>query len=51
MDELKFEILTEVLGQMDAELMKVYFLTHGIDVELFEEATTFNVTPVTFGRV
>ena len=51
MDELKYELLTEVLGQIEAELIKVYFQTHEIEVELFEEATTSNVIPVTFGRV
>jgi len=35
---------------MDAELAKVYFQTHGIDVQLFEEATIYNVIRVTFGR-
>jgi len=35
---------------MDAELVKIYFQTHGIDVQLFEEATIYNVIPVTFGR-
>jgi hypothetical protein len=51
MDELKYELLTEVLGQMEAELIKLYFQTYEIEVELFEEATTLNVTPVSFGRV
>jgi len=50
MDELKWELLTEVLGQMEAELLKLYFQANDIEVEVFQEATTFNVTPVTFGR-
>ena len=51
MDELKYELLTEVLGQMESELIKLYFQSHGVEVELFQEATSLNVTPVTFGRV
>jgi len=51
MDELKYQLLTEVLGQMEAELLKLYFQSYEIEVELFQEATSFNVTPVTFGRV
>jgi hypothetical protein len=51
MNELKYELLTEVLGQMEAELLKLYLQTYEIEVELFEEATTSNVIPVSFGRV
>jgi hypothetical protein len=51
MDELKYELLTEVLGQAEAELLKIYFQTNDIEVELFEEATSSDVIPVTFGRV
>ncbi|MBK9208598.1 MAG: hypothetical protein IPL71_09975 [Anaerolineales bacterium] len=51
MDELKYELLTEVLGQMEAELLKLYFQSNEIEVELFQEATSLNVMPVTFGRV
>jgi hypothetical protein len=51
MDDLKYELLTEVLGQMEAELLKLYLQTNEIEVELFEEATSSDVIPVTFGRV
>jgi len=51
MDELKYELLTEVLGQMEAEMLKLYFQAEEIEVVLFEEATSFDVIPVTFGRV
>lgn len=51
MDELKYELLTEILGQMEAELLKLYFQSYEIEVELFQEATTLNITTVTFGRV
>jgi hypothetical protein len=51
MDELKYELLTEVLGQMEGELLKLYLEANEIKVELFQEATTLNVATVTFGRV
>ena len=51
MDELKYELLTEVLGQAEAEMLKLYFQAQEIEVELFEEATSSDVIPVTFGRV
>ena len=51
MEELKWELLTEVLGQMEGELLKLYFQANDIEVELFQEATTSDVLPVTFGRV
>ena len=37
MDELKWELLTEVQGRLKADLLKSYFEAYGIDVELFEE--------------
>lgn len=51
MDELKYEFLTEVLGQVEGELLKLYLESNEIQVELFQEATTLNVATVTFGRV
>ena len=51
MDELKYKFLTEVLGQVEGELLKLYLEANEIEVELFQEATTLNVTTVTFGRV
>ncbi|MBI5951624.1 MAG: hypothetical protein HY865_08190 [Chloroflexi bacterium] len=51
MDELKYELLTEVLGQVEGELLKLYFQSCDVEVELFEEATSQNITTVTFGRV
>ena len=38
MDELKYEILTEVQGSMEAEFIKSYLNAQGIDVELFQES-------------
>lgn len=49
--EIQWEELTEVLGSMEAELLKLYFKSYDIELETFEEASTSNVIPVTFGRV
>lgn len=54
MDELKWEVLTEVQGRLEAELLKSYFAAHGIDIELFQEAVGHHIYPVTvdgLGRV
>lgn len=47
MDKLKWELLTEVQGRLEAELLKSYFAAYGIDVELFQEAVGHHVYPVT----
>lgn len=47
MDELKWELLTEVQGRLEAELLKTYFTAYGIDVELFQEAVGHHIYPVT----
>ncbi|HLO16174.1 MAG TPA: hypothetical protein VK206_15175 [Anaerolineales bacterium] len=46
MDELKWELLTEVQGRLEAELLKTYFSAYGIDVELFQEAVGHHIYPV-----
>jgi hypothetical protein len=54
MDELKWEILTEVQGRLEAEFIKSYLDAYGIDTELFQESVGHHVYPVTvdgFGRV
>ncbi|MCK6540837.1 MAG: hypothetical protein L6Q26_12355 [Anaerolineales bacterium] len=54
MDNLKWELLTEVQGRLEADLLKSYFAAHGIDVELFQEAVGHHIYPVTvngLGRV
>ena len=54
MDELKWELLTEVQGRLEADLLKTYFAAYGIDVELFQEAVGHHIYPVTvngLGRV
>lgn len=54
MDELKWELLTEVQGRLQADLLKSYFEANGIDIELFQEAVGHHIYPVTIdglGRV
>ena len=47
MDELKYELLAEVYGRMEAELIKSYLMAHEIDVELFQESVGQNIYPTT----
>lgn len=47
MVELKWELLTEVQGRMEADLLKSYFEAYGIEVELFQEAVGHHIYPVT----
>jgi len=54
MDELKYELLAEVYGRMEAELIKSYLEAHEIDVELFQESIGQNIYPTsvdTLGNV
>ena len=46
MDELKYELLTEVNGRMQADLLKSYLEAQGIRVELFQEAVGHHIYPV-----
>jgi hypothetical protein len=54
MDELKWEVLTEVQGRLEAEFLKSYLESQDIDVELFQESVGHHIYPVTIdglGRV
>jgi hypothetical protein len=54
LDELKWDLLTEVQGRLEADLLKTYFEAYGIDVELFQESVGHHIYPVTvdgLGRV
>ncbi|MGZ9236145.1 MAG: hypothetical protein ACXW4E_11530 [Anaerolineales bacterium] len=54
MDELKWELLTEVQGRLEAEFIKSYFEASGIGIELFQESVGHHIYPVTvdgLGRV
>ena len=46
MDEMKWELLTEVQGRLEADLLKTYFAAYGIDIELFQEAVGHHIYPV-----
>ncbi len=46
MDTLKYELLTEVNGRMQADLLKSYLEAEGIAVELFQEAVGHHIYPV-----
>lgn len=47
MEELKWAVLTEVYGRMDADLIESYLEANGIDVELFQEAVGHLIYPTT----
>src|SRR5262245_1142276 len=48
MDELKWDLLTEVQGRVEAEIFKTYLVANGIeDVELFQESLGQYVYPTT----
>jgi len=54
MDELKWEVLTEVQGRLEAEFIKSYLEAEGIETELFQESVGHHIYPVTIdglGRV
>ena len=38
MDQLNWELLTEVQGRWEADIIKAYLAGHGIDSELFQES-------------
>jgi hypothetical protein len=54
MDKLKWELLTEVQGRLEAEFIKSYLGAAGIEIELFQESVGHHIYPVTIdglGRV
>lgn len=54
MDEMKWELLAEVQGRLEAEFIKSYLVAQEIDVELFQESVGHHIYPVTIdglGRV
>jgi hypothetical protein len=53
MDELTWEVLTEVQGRLEAEFLKSYLEAHGIEVELFQESVgqTMGITIDGLGTV
>ena len=54
MDQLKWALLTETNGRLQADLLKSYLEAEGIQVEMFQEAVGHHIYPVTIdglGRV
>jgi hypothetical protein len=54
MDELKYEVLAEVNGRLEAEMIESFIEAEGIDVELIQESVGQSVYPVAvdgLGRV
>jgi hypothetical protein len=47
MTELKWELLAEIQGRMEADLAKSLLEAAGIQVELFQEAVGHHIYPVT----
>ena len=48
MDELKWDLLTEVQGRAEAEVFKTFLVANGVEeVELFQEALGRHIYPTT----
>ena len=48
MDELRWNLLTEVQGRAEAEVFKTFLLANGIeDVEMFQESLGQHIYPTT----
>jgi hypothetical protein len=46
MDELKWKLLVEVQGRLEADLLKSYLEAYGIQTEIFQESVGHNAFPV-----
>ena len=54
MDELKWELLTELQGKWNADLLKLYFEGNGVEVLIFQESVGQSIYPTSLdilGRV
>jgi hypothetical protein len=54
MNDMKYELLTELFNRLEADLLESYLEANAIDVELFQESVGQNAFPVTtdlLGRV
>ena len=51
MSEMKYEMLAEIYGRMEADLIKSYLEAHEIDVELFQESIGQNIYPTTIDQL
>ena len=46
MDELKWKLLVEVQGRLEADLLQSYLEAYGIQTEIFQESVGHNAFPV-----
>lgn len=46
MNELKWEVLTEIQGRLEADLLESYLEAQGIDTELIQESVGHTAIPV-----
>ena len=51
MSEMKYEMLAEIYGRMEAELIKSYLEANEIDVELFQESIVQIIYPTTIDQL
>jgi len=51
MDELKWTLLVEVLGNDEAEMVKSYLEANDIGTTLIQEGYQHSAMPITYGRV
>ena len=47
MNDLKYELLTELHSRLEADLLESYLEANGIDVELIQESIGHTIYPVT----
>jgi len=47
MEELKWELLTEVQGRFNADILKAFFDEYGIEIETFQESLGQHIYPTT----
>lgn len=47
MNDMKYELLTELHSRLEADLLESYLEANGIDVELVQESIGHNIYPVT----
>jgi hypothetical protein len=46
MDQLKYEVIAEVIGRLEAEMIESFLEAEGIDVELIQESIGHSAYPV-----
>ena len=51
MDQLKYEVLAEIQGRLEADVIESYLEAHGIDVELIQASIDRSSYVTMLGRV